>query len=440
VSAVAYSPDGTQLASASQAGTVKVWDAHSGAEIATLRGHTDSVLSVAYSPDGTRIASGSTDNTAKIWDARSGAELATLRGAGSRVCWSPDGTRLASTSWDNTLKVWDGRIGTEVVTLRGHTADVRSVGYTPEGTRVVSTHASGKTLVWDAASGQPLPNETPPQSLAVDNVSPDGQFVAVPHGTDVQVFRRQPVPGDYDPWAENAERRHVQVPLWHAEQAKAARQRGNDFAAAFHRRCLSEGDNLRLLAWAWLAAGDPDGCRQALRQLRDEQDGVTAPWLLSGVLASGLAVRPAPAGATGPIAAAWLGRREELRRAAELVRAAALWPGSGIAPAELRKRAGICVEADPQSWQYRELLGAALYRDGQTAAAVEQLREAVRLHGAGGSLWTRLFLALAHHHVGQVQEAQQWRRQVEQAGNWEEAVTQRLLLSELDVPARPIPP
>jgi WD40 repeat protein len=62
---VAYSPDGTRLASGSGDDTVKVWDARSGTEVLTLRGHTDYVLSVAYSPGGSRIATASYDNTVK---------------------------------------------------------------------------------------------------------------------------------------------------------------------------------------------------------------------------------------------------------------------------------------------------------------------------------------------------------------------------------------
>ncbi len=58
-SSVAFSPDGKRLASASVDETVKVWDAATGQETLTLKGHTGRVISVAFSPDGKRLASAS---------------------------------------------------------------------------------------------------------------------------------------------------------------------------------------------------------------------------------------------------------------------------------------------------------------------------------------------------------------------------------------------
>jgi len=78
-----------------------VWDAESGGEVLTLRGHSGFVRGVAFSPDGRRLSTASNDKAVKLWDATSGLKSLTLRGHPNwvnSVAFSPDGKRLASGS------------------------------------------------------------------------------------------------------------------------------------------------------------------------------------------------------------------------------------------------------------------------------------------------------------------------------------------------------
>lgn len=80
--------------------------------IRTLAGHTNRVGVCAYSPDGRRIVSASTDGTLRVWDAERGVELAILAGRPVEACaFSPDGRRIVSAGNDNSLKVWDAETG-----------------------------------------------------------------------------------------------------------------------------------------------------------------------------------------------------------------------------------------------------------------------------------------------------------------------------------------
>jgi hypothetical protein len=105
----------------------RYWNRLADSDLLTLQRHNNGITSVAFSPDGTRLASASDENTVKVWGAAAGLEKLTLKGHTSKVtsvAFSSDGSRLASASEDKTLKVWDARRWTPA--LR---AETRARGY-----------------------------------------------------------------------------------------------------------------------------------------------------------------------------------------------------------------------------------------------------------------------------------------------------------------------
>jgi WD40 repeat protein/serine/threonine protein kinase len=179
--AVAFSPDGKLVASASFDGRVRVWNLTTGARVFDFAAHQPYALNVAFSPDSRWLASAGGDGKARLWDLASGKQLVELSHA-DRVyglAFTADGKRLASASWDKSVRLWslpDGRL----LSTLPHAGRVESISFSQEERTLVASGAGGEVTLWDVATARALRRMQGPEGqLRAQRSSADGKRVVV---------------------------------------------------------------------------------------------------------------------------------------------------------------------------------------------------------------------------------------------------------------------
>jgi WD40 repeat protein len=164
---VAYSPDGTRLASIGADGMVKIWEPGTGELLLTLDGGlAEPGYSLAFSPDGGLLAAGYVTHVL-LWDPSSGEMIAGLSGQSvgteigynlsvGQMCFSPDGSRLAVANMDGHSKVWEPAAAREILAFGAAGLPAKAMACSPDGKVLATAGDEGIVRLWDAESGEEI--------------------------------------------------------------------------------------------------------------------------------------------------------------------------------------------------------------------------------------------------------------------------------------------
>ncbi|MFI0261010.1 hypothetical protein ACH4OW_18480 [Streptomyces sp. NPDC017056] len=184
IAGLAFSPDGSLLASVHADRKVRLWNTATGRLVGTLAGHTNTVRQAAFSPDGRRLATISDDHSVLLWDVATRRKTAAIAmaGAGSTVVFSRDGGSLITTEngyAGGTVRLWDADTRREIAAFSGRSYPIFAAALSKDGATLATAGTDLSVLLWDVRKHR-LTDALTGHSNSVTSLafSPDGQTLA----------------------------------------------------------------------------------------------------------------------------------------------------------------------------------------------------------------------------------------------------------------------
>lgn len=149
VTALAIHPNGYILASASQDGTLKLWNLRTSKLLEEIEGHQEAINTLTFTPDGEILISGSRDRSIKLWRSGTGELLKTLENTGNinAIAVHPSGVLFASGSREG-IRLWDIETGEIINTFAGHSDWVEALAFSPDGSMLASGGFDNQVKLW----------------------------------------------------------------------------------------------------------------------------------------------------------------------------------------------------------------------------------------------------------------------------------------------------
>ena len=196
VNDLAYRPDGDRLAAGAANGDLYIfWTDHQNGTrrlLRTLREHQGEVKGVAWSPDGSILATSGRDGTVRLWNSEGSVNYAVLRGhkdSVGDVAFSSDGSMLASGSEDRTVRIWDANTERHLRTINLRSYSGRDLVFHPSKPILAVGSGGNRVIIYNAATGQWIQNIVVRDLVSDVDFHPHGEFLAVSFYKTMSIYK-----------------------------------------------------------------------------------------------------------------------------------------------------------------------------------------------------------------------------------------------------------